>query len=82
MEGLGAVKSAPHYPAPHYPAQHYPRWFTPLRLLLLFTYAMLLVWMDQGTFSSASVMVSRLCLVGLVEFAALLSVSSAERWAP
>ena len=36
-----------------------PGWFRPWRLLVLFTYAMLLVWVDQGTFSSASVMVRR-----------------------
>ncbi|GAX76552.1 hypothetical protein CEUSTIGMA_g3998.t1 [Chlamydomonas eustigma] len=36
--------------------QTFPVWFKPIRLLLLFTYAMLLLWIDQGTFSSASVM--------------------------
>ena len=38
-------------------AREYPKWFRPWRLLLLFSYAMLLVWTDQGTFSASSVTV-------------------------
>ncbi len=49
--------------APTVEKNPHPAWFRPWRLLLLFTYAMLLLWMDQGTFSSASVVVSMLASV-------------------
>ena len=37
--------------------QPLPRWYRPWRLLVLFAYGMLLVWVDQGTLSAATVAV-------------------------